>query len=94
MIKYDYTGAADLWKRYYNTVCDPWTLSTDEKQTERRVFMYELTRGNSSEYAGYIKQEIRDILPSPTAKSRVYDFELIKIYEDLLEDLQTFKGVQ
>lgn len=93
MIKYNYTGAAALWDRYYDTICDPWTLGTYEKQTERRIFMHELTRGNFSEYIDYVKQEIEYILPSKEAKSRCFDFELIKQYEDLITEMRSFKGV-
>ena len=91
MIKYNYTGAAALWDKLYNLCFDPWQF--DDRQKERRYFMHELTRGNYSETVEYLKQEIEYILPVSDAKSRVYDFDLIAQYEDLIHKIVMFKGV-
>lgn len=91
MIKYNYKGAAALWDRLYNLCFNPWDF--DDRQHERRYFMYELTRGKYSDTVDYLKNEIENILPTPDAKSRCYDFELIGRYETLIHDLVMFKGV-
>lgn len=91
MIKYNYTGAAALWNELYNLCFEPWQF--DDSQKERRYFMHELTRGNYSETVDFLKNEISEILPAENAKSRVYDFDLIAQYENLIHKLVMFKGV-
>ena len=91
MIKYNYTGAAALWDELYNLCFNPWDF--DDRQKERRYFMRELTRGNYSETVEYLKNEIDYILPIPDAKSRVFDFDLITQYENLIHKIVMFKGV-
>lgn len=92
MIKYNYTGAAALWNELYYLCFNPWDFS--DRQKERRYFMHEITRGNYSETVEYLKNEIDYILPVPNAKSRVYDFDLIAQYENLIKKIVMFKGVK
>lgn len=91
MIKYNYKGAAALWDELYNLCFDPWQFS--DRQKERRYFMREMTRGKYNDTVEYLKQEIDYILPAENAKSRVYDFDLIAQYENLIKKIVMFKGV-
>ena len=90
MLKYNYTGAAALWDEYYNIVCDPWTLASDEKQKERRCFMRSITRGDCKQYINYIDEMIEEARPIQDAKSRCYDFEYEKELEKIKHKIFTF----
>ena len=95
MVKYNYTGAAALWTRFFYTVSDPWDLDNTEKQKARRDFMRALTRRDGLKmYIDIIYDRIDDARPLETAKSRVYDFNYEKELENLIYSLKTFEGVK
>ena len=92
MVKYDYTGAAALYKRFYDLCVDPFT-DTDAIQEDRRLFMRELTRGGDMKiWIDYINESLDDLRPVETAKSRVYDFEFMNQFRQLITDIKAFRG--
>lgn len=94
MVKYDYAGAAALWDEYYDKCCDPWTLGSDEKQEERRYFMYAMTRRVDLDlYINYINELIDYIKPAEGLKSRCFDFEAEKEYTTIIDKIKSFSGV-
>ena len=90
-MRYNYTSAAALWDEYYNLCIDPWTISSNERQQERRQFMYNLTRGIDKQiYIDYIKECIIDYRPIEGAKSRVFDFEYERQMQNIINKIETF----
>lgn len=91
MVKYNYTGAAALWTEYCNICCEPWQLSRDEWQKERRQFMRAVTRHIDIKlYIDYIYELIDEARPVETAKSRCYDFKYENDLENLIWKIKTF----
>ena len=95
-MKYNYTKAAAIFEKHYNLCCDPWTLGSDEKQQERRNFMRALTRHDKDYiklYTDFIQETKHDVCePWPGAKSRVYDFDLMREYDELINEIENFEN--
>lgn len=83
MTRYNYTRAGEIWSEFYNTMVDPWELDENERRQARRNFMHDLTRGDGSQYIKYIDESLDCIRPVDDAKSRCYDFELMRDYEQV-----------
>jgi len=91
MIKYDYTGAAALWNKYYNLCIDDMSFCGQEKQQERRYFMRAVTRHIDIKlYIDFIYELIDSARPLEDQKSRVYDFEYERALEALIWEIKTF----
>ena len=93
MVKYNYTGASDLFKLYFDTMVDPWELDENERRQARRDFMRDVTRGDISQYINYIDECLEDVRPVEDAKSRCFDFELMRDYEQVKQALIDFREV-
>ena len=93
MTRYNYTGASDLFKLYYETRVDPWELDENERRTERREFMRCVTRGDIKQYLDYVNECLEDVRPVADAKSRCYDFELMRDYEQVKQAIIDFREV-
>lgn len=90
---YNYRGASDLFWNYYNTMVDPWELDENERRTERREFMRCVTRGDISQYLDYVNECLEAVRPVADAKSRCFDFELMRDYEQVKQALIDFREV-
>jgi len=91
--RYNYKGASDLFKRYYDLACDPWQLTGDEKQAERRQFMHAVTRRNGIKlYIDFLYYLIDEARPCEDQKSRCFDFDYERQLENLIYEIKTFKG--
>lgn len=94
--KYNYKKASEIFERFYDLCCDPWTMGDDEKQTERRCFMRALTRKDEeliktyTDYADDTKHYVCD--PHPSDKSKVWDFEQMREYDELINDIVNFEN--
>ena len=89
MTKYNYKKASDLFNKYFDMCCDPWTVTEDEKRCYRREFMWSVTRGEVSEYIDYIKEQIQNVC-RPYDIHGCYDFQLEKQYTDLIDEIVNF----
>lgn len=76
-----------LFERMYNEVCDPWTLTDDEKEQERKQFYECLNLGDVHEYIESI-EEIRDSICRPDGVHGCYDFEEMRKFDDLINELK------
>lgn len=93
MVKYNYTGAGELWERFYNAMVDPWTLDENERRQARRDFLHDVTRGEVAQYVDYINEYLENVRPVDDAKSRYYDFELIRGCEEIRQAIIDFGRV-
>lgn len=91
MIKYNYKGAAELWKRFDLLLIDPWELDQNEKRNARRLFMYEMTHGGKTPHIEYITERIDFLAVPPVHEAILQD---IKDLEKLATDILLFKGVR
>lgn len=76
-----------LFERMYNEVCDPWTLTDDEKEQERKHFYECLDLGDVHEYIESI-EETRDSICRPEGVHGCYDFEEMRKFNDLINELK------
>lgn len=91
MIKYNYKSASELWDKYYDLACDPWTFGDVEKQQERRYFMRAVTRCEDIKlYTDYIQMLIEEARPVEDAKSRCFDFKYERELEELKQSIILF----
>ena len=92
-MKYNYLKADKLFKKYFDLCVDPWTLTDTEKQEGRRYFLRAVTRQNEdiSDIIDFIENE-RDCvcIPCPSDKSQVWDFDEMRKYNDLIEEIRNF----
>lgn len=95
-MKYNYKKASEVFERFYNLCCDPWTLGSDEKQQERRNFMRALTRDYKEDkemYVNYIKEEKECVcVPVEGVKSRMWDFDLMREYDSIIDAIVSFQN--
>ena len=89
MIKYDYTGAAALWDRFYNLCFNPWDL--DNQQRQRREFLRDITRGNKQETIDFLWDRICFVAVPPILEDT---HKIINNLDNLLTDIINFKGVK
>lgn len=75
-----------LFERMYNEVCDPWTLTDDEKEQERKHFYECLDLGDVHEYIESI-EEMRDSICRPEGVHGCYDFKEMRKFDCLIEEL-------
>ena len=89
---YNYKEASELYNDYFTQFCDPWVFDRREKQEARREFLRAFTRRNSDRniYIDYAKEWLEECKPYEGAKSKVYDFELIKSCESIIERMENF----
>ena len=84
MIKYNYKGAAELFKRYFDLVCEPWAVDDYEIQYSRRDFLRAVTRRERLKpYLDNIYNEI----------DNTNSAELVEKLYILIWDIKQFKGV-
>ena len=92
-MKYNYKKASELFKKDFDLCVDPWTLTDTEKQEGRRFFLRAVTRQNEdlSDIIDFIENE-RDCVcvPCPSDKSQVWDFDEMRKYNDLIEEIRNF----
>ena len=93
-MKYNYKKASEIFRKFFDLCCDPWTLSDDEKQQERRLFMRELTRKEDmTNYLDYIQETKECVcIPFENAKSKVWDFDLMREYDSLAAEIANFNN--
>lgn len=95
-MKHNYVKAKALYEKYYNMVCDPWTMGDTEYQQERRIFMRAVTHNIKEDiklYTDYIREEKHYVCePYPDAKSKVWDFDLMREYDALVEEIENFEN--
>jgi hypothetical protein len=92
-MKYNYKKASDIFKRYYELICNPWDFDDNERQTTRRGFMRALTRHDMDYlklFVNCIEDEKRNVCITETNTSRFYDFDMMKIYNQLISDIINF----
>ena len=83
--RYDYQGAADLFKRYYALCCEPWEFDDYEIQYSRRDFLRAVTRRERlKSYLDIIYNEIDNT-------NDAGDIE--KLYR-LIWDIKQFRGIK
>jgi len=76
-----------LFERMYNEVCDPWTLTEDEKEQERTIFYEALDSGDIGDYVRSL-EETRDCVCRPYGVHGCYDFEEMRKFDCLIEELK------
>ena len=95
-MKYNYVKASKVYEKMFNLCVDPWELDDREKQEERRRFMYALTRKNKEFLQPYLEYIIECRIcvcePYPNAKSRCWDFDKMREYNALIEEIENFEN--
>jgi len=77
-----------LFERIYDEVCDPWTLTEDEKEAERKCFYEALETGDIEDYVKSI-EVTRDCICRPfDGVHGCYDFEEMRKFDDLISELK------
>lgn len=92
---YNYTKAAKIFDDMFNLCCNPWTLSDDEKQQARRDFMRALTRGDADaikSFIDFVTDEKTAVCSYETEKTRFYDFDMMREYDDIINAIKNFKN--
>ena len=92
---HNYVKARKLFEKYFNMVCDPWTLNDEELRQDKRFFMYAVTHKTEDIklYTDYIEEEKHYACdPTPDAKSRVWDFNLMREYDELINEIKNFEN--
>ena len=91
---YNYKKASEIYQRFFDLCCDPWTLSSEEKQRERRNFMHTLTRKEDATiYINYIEEEKDYVcVPCEGLKSRMWDFDSMREYDSLIDEIRNFEN--
>ena len=96
MKKYNYLKAGKIYDKMFNMCCDPWELDDSEKQHARRDFMNALTRKNKEYLQPYIDYIVETRIcvcePYPNAKSKCWDFDLMRQYNELINEIETFEN--
>ena len=82
------TSRETLFERIYNEVCDPWTLTDDEKEQEKKNFYDALESGDIWDYVRSI-EETRDCVCRPDGVHGCYDFEEMRKFDCLIEELKS-----
>ena len=78
---------AALFERIYDEVCDPWTMTEDEKEEEKKCFFKALETGDIWDYVKSI-EETRDCVCKPSdGVHGCYDFEEMRKFDCLIEEL-------
>ena len=77
-----------LFERMYDAVCDPWTLTEDEKEEEKKCFFEALNSGDIADYVESI-EETRDCICRPFGVHGCYDFEEMRKFDCLIEELKS-----
>ena len=88
MIKYNYTGAAALWKKAMTIVFNPWDFS--DVQKDRRFFMHDITRGRKTDIIECIDNNIENYSIEPVSNN---DLLTINELAQLNNEILNFKGV-
>ena len=88
MIKYNYTGAAALWKKAMIIVFNPWDFS--DVQKDRRFFMHDITRGRKKDIIECIDNNIENYSIEPISNN---DILTINELAQLKKEILNFKGV-
>ena len=92
-MKYNYVKAAKIFDDFFNLCIDPWQITDDEKQTNRREFMHELTRGGDmSQYLEYIENEKRNVCIDDDGRNKYFDFDLMKSYDAIRDAIINFNN--
>lgn len=93
---HNYPKARKLFEKYFNTACDPWTLTDDELREDKRRFMYAVTHHIEEDiklYTDYLEEEKHYVCePMPDAKSKVWDFDMMREYDALIEEIKNFEN--
>lgn len=96
MSKFNYVKARKLYEKYFNLVCDPWCATDDEVREDKRFFMKSVTRKDTEglqPYIDYIKEEKHYVCePYPNAKSKVWDFDMMREYDALIDEIVNFEN--
>lgn len=96
MSKFNYVKARKLYEKYFNLVCDPWTMGDTELQQDKRMFMRAVTHKIVEDiklYTDYIKEEKHYVCePYPNAKSKVWDFDMMREYDALIDEIVNFEN--
>lgn len=79
-----------LFERIYNEVCDPWTLTEDERKEEEKTFYEALNSGDIDQYIKSI-EETRDCVCRPDGVHGCYDFEEMRKFDCLIDELKSYK---
>ena len=91
---YNYKKASDVYRKFIDLCVDPWTLTDEEKQKDRREFMWCLTRGEDmSNYLEYIEETRECVcIPCEGLKSRMWDFDMMRKFDALIQEIKNFRN--
>ena len=87
-----YQQASILFEEYKNTFIDDRYIYDSEMQKWRREFMRAFAHRTSDrkEYIQYGKYCLQSILPSESASNKVWDFDLISKYNEVINHMEQF----